>query len=480
MNILVIDHYFGQDIDALLYTDQQNRYRILSYTYFYDVARKVFSAPVFTGLDTYFRTEYATQRAAYAALVQEALQKIYLEFPFDLVLAPSDTFFWIRSVITATQTLGIPFVVLQKESTIPPGWLNGPAQEWGTISPFIADQMLVSSTHHRQFWINSGCAPEIIHVTGQPRFDLYCQPVRWQPWPALGVKIEPGRRNILFLTYDSSAYLPYIVRDGMTPWAQMRNETEAILVALARDEGYNLLIKAHPQPAEDQSVHLAALARNPNVYILPAQGDTRQFIANSDIVVGFQTTALFEALGAQKSTIYTFWTEPAHQFADTLIPFHQADYALHVARSPAELHTHVRQSSARAPSASELAQREAFFVEYVGPLDGHAAERCLQWFATFVAQAVEQAKPAALALRQSLDERAPAYCRRTLWKAKGAAVLWNVGKAVLPVAYPIWTRLRQKQRSATTYAAYQRLLTERHNQAAERAAYCRERLQLKQ
>ena len=204
------------------------------------------------------------------------------------------------------------------------------------LSPFIADYMLVSSPNHRQFWLNGGVDPDIVTVTGQPRFDLYARPERWRSWADMGVELS-DKPTVLFLTYDANVYLPIIDRTGMAPWAQLREETESVFLDIARRGLANVLVKSHPQPGEDQSAHLAELAETPGVVHLDPQGDVRHYIASSDVVVGFQTTALMEALAAGRHVIYTWWTDPTREYEGDLIPFHKEPEALEVAHSPAEL-----------------------------------------------------------------------------------------------------------------------------------------------
>ncbi|MCJ7766973.1 CDP-glycerol glycerophosphotransferase family protein [Candidatus Bathyarchaeota archaeon] len=471
MNVLVIDHYFAQDIEAFLNADQ-HRFWVLPYSYFSRSAQEIFPEPVFVGLEAYYRPEYSEARAQYADLIRVRLHQLYMMFPFDVVLAPSDTFFWIRAVILAAQELDIPFVVLQKEATIPTGWMDGPAKEWGLLSPFIADQMLVSSEHHKEFWINSGTDPRKITVTGQPRFDFYRQPSLWKTWEDMGLKLGENRRNILFLTYDVHAYLPYIVRDGMTPWEQLRSESENALLSLANQENFNLLLKAHPQPAEDQSHHLKELAANPHVFLLDPKGDTRQFIVNADVVVGFQTTAMFEAVAARKPTIYTFWTEPVVKLAGDLIPFHDAHPAIHIARSPEELCKLVRKTAGLSPSPTEVHVGEEFFEKYLGPIDGHSTERCIKMLEKFNAESRFR-RNGNVTLR-SLRARAPVFCMYKLVILQFLSVITRMLLLLLHLEYPIARRLRHLVHlPVATSAGARIIIVARRNFVLERIRNCR-------
>lgn len=136
MRLLCIDHYFDQDIEALRrVAPPGTRCWAVTYEIFYKLALRHFPEEVFTGIEAYYRPEHKQARAAYAAAAQKQVERLYRIYRFDAVVAPSDTFFWIRAPIEAVQRFGIPFVVLQKEATIPPAWMDAPAREWGEISP---------------------------------------------------------------------------------------------------------------------------------------------------------------------------------------------------------------------------------------------------------------------------------------------------------------------------------------------------------
>ena len=287
--------------------------------------------------------------------------------------------------------------------------------------------MLVSSEHHKAFWVNSGVRPEQITVTGQPRFDIYAQRER-SPAPPREVP------TVLFLTYDENAYLPIIDRTGLAPWRRMRDETEAVLLDVARGGTARVLFKAHPQPAEDQTEHLAELAGNPGVEILDPRGDVRHYILDSDIVVGFQTTALLESLAAGKHTVYTWWTNEVERYEGDLIPFHRERGALVVAESPRQLQDAIEQGVSAAPQDAR-----ALVTRYLGPIDGKAAERSWNELERLVATA----DPAQVPGRR---QRVAAALT-----SGGAAAAWTVATGLAPVSYSGY-RLLRRARGGTVLA----------------------------
>jgi hypothetical protein len=469
MRLLCIDHFFEQDIEALSLARGSHDCWSVGYEPFLHAALEEFPTEVATGIDAFFRPEHAAARDRYARRAAKLLDRLYLAYRFDCVCAPSDTFFWIRAVIERCQALGIPFTVLQKEATIPPGWLEGPAREWGQISPFIADHMMVSSDHHAQFWINAATPAEIIDVTGQPRFDIYARPERWRPLRRQGIDVGT-RPTVLFLTYDVNAYLPLIDRTGLVPWQQLRDETERVLIELAAAGEVNVLIKGHPQPAEDQTAHLAELGRAPGVTIVDPQADVRYVITAVDAVIGFQTTALLESLSAGRPTIYTWWSEATALYAADLIPFHEEREALEVVRSPAALRAAIRAAVAGGVAQERREAGRALVSTYIGPVDGNAATRC--WEA--MAKLAGAARPTSAG--RALQRRAARLRGLQGAGALGAGATWAIAERLMPFAYRAYrgaaTRVRgpggalSREQVTREIARRRRVAAERRSAAA--------------
>ena len=75
-------------------------------------------------------------------------------------------------------------------------------------------------------------------------------------------------------------------------WNDLRDETEHVL----RGAPVEVTVKLHP--LQDRTLHEHAFDSDATVQLAPEGADTRELIIASDGVVGFQTTALFEAMAA--------------------------------------------------------------------------------------------------------------------------------------------------------------------------------------
>lgn len=477
MKFLIIDHYFQHDIESLRHVASGHELRVWPASRLAQVARSYFPPSVFGSLlgEAYALPEYTEARQQYLVAARRVLHDVYMTFPFDGIISPSDTIIYLRAWVEAAHELGLPFIVLQKETAISPYTMIEDARGIGQALPFIGDLMLVCSEHHKQFWLNTGADGNKIVVAGQPRFDFYSHPDIWQPREKIGLTVPAGRPTILFFSYDLGAYSP---AGALTPiWTQLRTETEKILIELAQQGCCNLIIKPHPQQ-QDVPVyrkHLRHLSGNQwahTVQLIEGDSDARQLIVNAEVVVGFQTTALFEALAAGKDVVYTFWSPPAHELVAHLLPFHEMTGALNVARSPSDLKKLLLAAMTESRLSGKQPERQSEVVKHLGPLDGHSAERCFRLIEKFAADYAKDIHPSMHILRRNLDARSPVYCRRTLPLARLAVVFWGIMECLLPVVHPVWATARWflgRRSPAFTHSR----IAERRAAAEERVAYCR-------
>jgi hypothetical protein len=170
----------------------------------------------------------------------------------------------------------------------------------------------------------------------------------------------------------------------------LHRETIQALLDLVAKGKYRLLIKEHPQQGTRISSQLKQYIGaddnlQKNVFILPIDCDTRQVIINADIVVGFQTTALYEAMLAGKIVIYTFWGSECESQKDKLLPFHTyPEEVLLCARSPGELKNLMETTSLNSSNIWQNPIRENILCEHLGPVDGQSSKRVLETIQAFL------------------------------------------------------------------------------------------------
>jgi hypothetical protein len=373
VRFLVLDHHFAQDIDALRRAaGDRLELDLMPYDLLRSEALRVLPEEVGSGLEAFARPEIEGARRRYAAILREILEDRFTSTPFDALVMPSDTFFYVRSAHEPAHALGVPLLVAQKETTISEHTMDEHAEQIRRFSPPLADRMTVCSERHKSFWVRAGCEQKRIVVTGQPRFDFYSDP---SGWPA-DLELGDGGHSVLFLSYALDAYHPGEGGEARG-WSELHSQTERGLYELAR-RGWRVIIKPHPQQpldAQRQWRRNAGELWGRRVFMVDPQTDVRPLIVAADVIVGFQSTALLEAMLAGRPVIYTGWDQTANALGGQLIPFHHWEPEITVVGSAEDLPGAVVAARGAVCSADELQSRREIAEGYLGPLDGLAAER---------------------------------------------------------------------------------------------------------
>jgi hypothetical protein len=371
----MLEHHFAQDIDALRRAAGEDlELDVLPYELLRSEALRVLPQEVASGLEAFTKPELAGARRRYEAILREILEDRFTQSPFDAVVAPSDTFFYVRSMPAAAHALGVPFLVAQKETTISEHTMREHADDLRRLSPPQADRMTVCSERHKCFWVRAGAAQASIAVTGQPRFDFYGDSSAWP------VTLPVGDRgpSVLFLSYAVGAYHPG-GEQGSDAWSALHLQTERGLYELAR-RGWRVLIKPHPQQPLDPLREWRQRAGDlwgKRVFLVDPGADVRRLIVASDVVVGFQSTALLEAMLAGRPVLYTGWDETATALGGEILPFQQWEREIGVIRHAEDLPDAVARARGQTCEREVLRSRREIVERHLGPLDGMAAERTI-------------------------------------------------------------------------------------------------------
>ncbi len=403
MRFLVLEHHFGQDIDALRQAAGDGlELDVMPYELLRSEALRILPEEVGAGLEAFTKPELEHARRRYAAILLEILEDRFTSSPFDALVFPSDTFFYVRSAPEAVHALGVPFLVAQKETTISEHTMREHAEQIRRFAPPLADRMTVCSERHKSFWVRAGGARERIVVTGQPRFDFYSHPSQW---PA-DVKLGEKGSSVLFLSYAVDAYHP-AEGQGAGAWSELHRQTERGLHELAR-RGWRVLIKPHPQQsleAQREWRRNAGELWGRRVFMVDPQADVRPLIVAADVTVGFQSTALLEAMLAGRPVIYTGWDQAATALGEQLISFQEWDREITVVHRAEGLVDAVTAARGKVCPGDVLRSRREIAERYLGPLDGMAAKRTLAALQTEAALWAAQRGVPELELRERLTHR---------------------------------------------------------------------------
>jgi hypothetical protein len=400
---------------------------VIGYELLRSESLRIFPGEVATGLRAFAAPELQDARNRYAAVLREIVEDRFTKFRFDAIVVPSDTFFYVRSMPAAAHALGVPFLVAQKETTISEHTMREHAEEVRRFAPPRADRMTVCSERHKQFWVRAGGRESDIVVTGQPRFDFYSDRSRW---PAASRPGEPGP-SVLFLSYAVDAYHPDVAQ-GSGGWELLHQQTERGLHELAR-RGWRVSIKPHPQQSLDTLQRLRERAGElwgERIVPVDPQADVRPLIVSADVVVGFQSTALLEAMLAGRPVVYTGWDESAAALGGEIIPFEQWEPQIAVVREAEGLPDAVIAARGQVYAEEILRARKETAERYLGPLDGLAAERTLAILSQEATRWAEQRGEPEMELRERLARRRPPLRLARRGRAWSRAARQRVGRTL--------------------------------------------------
>lgn len=360
MRALAFNHFFDQDLAALRSRLAEGESLAeLPYQRLHRLARRCFPEDAFIGVEPAMSPVHRASWDRYVPRAARFADWLLAVHRPNVFVVPTDAIFYLRPVIERFRTRGVPTVVAQKETTISPMVMDAHAVAVGRSVPFMSDHMTVCSERQKDFWVRSGARPDAITVTGQPRFDVYAQDIS---------RIQVGKPQLLYLSYDDTAYLPSdtgLPYDG--DWRALRLETETAMQRAT--SAWEVVVKEHPQQK------VAPTALGPDVRRAPRDADTRSLILAADAVVGFQTTALFEAAAARRPVLYAAWGPEVERARHLLIPFHEHPDLVTPVASASELEQvlSIGLSALRRPEPSA----DAVIAEHIGAVDGHATDRVL-------------------------------------------------------------------------------------------------------
>lgn len=384
---VIVNHCYDLDVDALCAAETPHTLWVLD----------PFS--LFTDVFDYFPPEQRDLTAVYGAgdmrasiarykseVVTHLARRLREGTKLDALITPSDTFYYLRPLIEELHASGVPTIVQDKEGTIAPSAIMDDHSAVLTERyPPMADQYYFWSESHREFWRRVGVSEERMQVLGQPRSDFFFHRDRWPSKTSLGFSEQ--KQLVVVFTYDADSYARSTDPNPERPWKPLRDQMHEAARALARERSdVEVVIKAHPQQAELAEVTAEIEATPlPNLKLVTGAGSASHLIVRADVILGFQSTVMIEAMLTTKPVIYVGWGEKHDKYADGLIPIHRSGGCL-LPQSRDELDRVLRRAldGTLQPSADELRARKAFTDRYFFDADGHASERVLRAAADFV------------------------------------------------------------------------------------------------
>jgi hypothetical protein len=299
--------------------------------------------------------------------------------PIDAVISANFGYFAQREFGAALKQAGTPLVVLHKENVKSPGRVK----YWNAIyrarGQFEGSKILVYNATERDLQVETGvAAPEQIVVTGMPRLDRIH---RWRHAQAHAGGDEHSPQLLFFSFWRKEKVTGTGAWEDLS-WTDLCEATHKAVVELARQNPHaRIVIKTKPLSSRVDDIwdilRESGQDLPPNLMVISG-GDPFPLITKSSVIIGFNTTALLEALAAGKPVIVPQFAEADDARMRPLVI--DVGGAVERATSPEEL---VRMARAyldgpSAPPAELSSAASEALTYWVGNHDGQAGRRVLE------------------------------------------------------------------------------------------------------
>ncbi|MBT4043881.1 MAG: hypothetical protein HOK21_15825 [Rhodospirillaceae bacterium] len=327
-------------------------------------------------------------KAAYQSFIGAVWQRLIAYRPYDAVLSANFAYYAERPLAAALEAIGTPFIPLHKENLKTPGlepfFINFYRDRRG---PYEGRGTLVYNQVEKRIQVGAGVLPpERVTIVGMPRLD----PVH--AWRKKG-EVPTGAKRALFFSFTAKTGLPRIPRkydpDGLGDrdvdldldalhWDELAAAYHRAAVHVARQApDVTVIVKTKSGKYEVDAARalMAQAGEIPANLKLVEGGDPLDLILASDVICGFTTTALFEALAAGKPIVCPRFAEAVD---DKNLPYIvDMEDAVSYGGSEAEMADQViaHLQAPRIVVADLSAEAMALLEKWTGNADGKAGIR---------------------------------------------------------------------------------------------------------
>ena len=386
LTILVISAMaFRKDIDCIVSTNEFRMLRItepwqtrLSSMFYYPSQRYQKFWPDYNPDHTNF--QYKTERDYFRDFLFNFLKRLYNIIDVDCVIsAHSRYIFDIEWGAVSTQ-LGVPHILIPRDSQMAssPILLTRMTDFYKEGLPkFKGEHIIIQSELDKKGYIDSGyVVPEKISSLGCPRMDNFIKKTKERKFDS-----KNKRKKIVFLPFIWDSYFEkadlfsfiYEVHMFFVHFALKYPELDVIIKPKRKVSGSQKPILI--EPLKDSSVELEKV---PNLIIRPDL-DLHDLFPDSDVVCGFNTSALLEAAVIGLPVIIPYFKDLQNPKYDKRVFYKDAFDLFDIARDVKELESLILMRLQNPMIDKNVMEgREAMFCKFVSSLQGDATEKYVE------------------------------------------------------------------------------------------------------
>lgn len=342
-----------------------------------------------SNLDVYFKSTYEHSRRLFRQYCAQVAAFLSSHLEVDLVFMPKLNDDWTMDMIPATQSRGMPVVINDREGIMTYKRLEVVPPMVKSHLNFESDLLCVNNVMHKEFFVRAGYNPDKIEVLGRPDSDYWSRPNTWQNRKEIHPELDNDRTVVLFFAFGPRTYLNFYYGEEPRSWKFLSEAYHDVLLSILQRYGskIQLVYKTGGKPGRDLFHgydhfvdEINRMAVGDCFLPLNVNYNSLDLIRTSDVVLGFQTSGLIEAMFTNQAIIYGAWGDLFEDIKDTLLPFHKTQALMH-ARSQEHLEQMLIQSIEMNVTISEgsevAAARKQMREYYYFKPDGKTSQRLL-------------------------------------------------------------------------------------------------------
>ena len=277
----------------------------------------------------YYRSElFERDRFKFRRYFYKVIKFINNFVSIDMILMPKFNDDWTIDFIQVVNELKLKLFIDDREGAITPQrMLKVPPQLKGINLQF--DLMTTQNHTHKEFFLKAGFPDSKVIVNGATQSDYWFLKNYWKDLKEIDSSLRKDLVKILFFSFGERTYMNFYYGDEERTWMPLIKDVNDVLIQiLDKYEGkIQVLYKTSAKLNRDISKDILRFTNNAkrhirNRYLLFLDSSTSSFdlIRHSQLIVGFQTTGMIEAMNIERPIIYTAWGDLYSDIKDTLLP----------------------------------------------------------------------------------------------------------------------------------------------------------------
>lgn len=295
----------------------------------------------------------------------EVLKTIKQLYDPDLFLSASLADMRWRETIDVARQNEYLWVVTEREGVVVPAVRQQYPSKVRDAFYKEVDLMTTSNPIHYNYWQEINQSEDSLALTGDLKSDIWKNRSRCRGRSEIHPSLHEEQTLLLYFAFGPKSYINRSLFPDMDDdWSVLRQAHFEVLHQIATEypDSVQIVIKS----GHTDDFTSADIPDCENVLELDNQYSALELIINSDIIVGFQTTAMIESMFTESPIIYPAWGDLHDSVVDELIPLHETRGISH-ASSQTEFEELLR-SHLESPSSTlgdeTMAAREEFRSEY--------------------------------------------------------------------------------------------------------------------